>query len=114
MVGYEMFDLFNDTILRDYLWRMSHAFSKNPDHQRKLYITAWLKIDECLAGKTTEFYMHRGFMAMNEYYKEQIRSRVYRPPYQSWDCAARRVRETITPKVVKNQGPNDLYTHEGK
>ena len=91
MVGYEMFDLFNDTILRDYLWRMSHAFSKSPDHQRKLYIEAWLKIDECLAGKTTEFYMHRGFMAMNEYYKARIRPWDYRPRNPANDRAVRRV-----------------------
>ena len=114
MVGYEMFDLFNDTILRDYLWRMSHAFSKSPDHQRKLYIEAWLKIAECLAGKTTEFYMHRGFMAMNEYYKEQIRPEETRQRRQSWDPAVRRVRKKISQTTVTDQGPNDLYTHEGK
>ena len=101
MVGYEMFDLFNDTILRDYLWRMSHAFSKKPDHQRKLYIEAWLKIAECLAGKTTEFYMHRGFMAMNEYYRVYIKSPYYRSRYVSDDCAVRRVARKY---ISKNGG----------
>ena len=65
----------DDSILRDYFWRTTGAFSKNLDTRRDLYQEAWLRIGQRAGQKTTEYYMHQGFLAMNSYYRAELRNK---------------------------------------
>ena len=64
----------DDSILRDYFWRTTGAFSKNLDTRRDLYQEAWLRIGQRAGQKTIEYYMHQGFLAMNSYYRAELRN----------------------------------------
>ena len=63
----------DDSILRDYFWRTTGAFSKNLDTRRDLYQEAWLRMGESAGQKTIEYYMHQGFKAIRNYYLKEVR-----------------------------------------
>ena len=75
MRGEDVVVLFENKVLRNYLCVSAKNFSRNPELQEDLLQEAWLRICEKPAGRDIKFYIHEGFLAMNSFYRKELRQR---------------------------------------
>ena len=75
MRGEDVVELFENTVLRNYLCSCAKNFSRNLELQEDLLQEAWLRICEKPAGRDVHYYIHEGFLAMNSLYRKELRQR---------------------------------------
>ena len=75
MHGEDVTELFQNKILRNYLCSCARNFTRNPELQEDLLQEGWLAICEEPSGRSTRYYIHRAFLAMNRYYRKDLRQR---------------------------------------
>ena len=75
MHGEDVTELFQNKILRNYLCSCARNFTRNPELCEDLLQEGWLAICEEPAGRSTRYYIHRAFLAMNRYYRRDLRQR---------------------------------------
>ena len=96
------FDVYNDTVLRQYLIDMCRAFSKLPESQEDLLQEAWIRIAESDADCTTEYYMHEGFKGMEAFYRRERRRDVSRREIKTANERKRRVAKKYIIRVAQS------------
>ena len=98
----EWLDLWNDKILREYIIKICRSETNNEMIRDDLLSEAWLRIGECLAGYTTEYYMHQAAKAVHTAYMRE---------WRYWKRTAK-AKEALRKRVQRNSKKLHFYVRK--
>ena len=90
---------YDNPIIRQYIFDLCKSYvPSSAMYQEELYCVGWEWIENCRPGKTTEYYMHIGFVGVTRHYNIYIKPISHKP--FTWSGPYRRAKRT-TKKYFK-------------